>query len=93
MGTLFRKYWPLFFITAFLFLPKFTFAADWVNIGFSDKNIKTVYVDPKNSQHILISLASYVDNNYNFYTEDGGSTWAPISMGGAFSACNNLYLL
>lgn len=85
----FRRLWPLFFISALFLFPKITFAADWVNIGFADKNIKTVYVDAKNNQHILVSLASYLNNSYDYYTEDGGTTWAPMNMGGVMTQCNN----
>jgi len=70
-------------------MPRFTLAADWTNIGFPDKNIKTVFVDPKNNQHIIVSLGSYQDNNYNHYTENGGSSWTPVNMGGAMTQCNN----
>lgn len=84
-----RRFWPLLFVSLFIFIPKMTFAAGWTNIGFADKNVKTVYVDPKNNLHILVSLAVIQDNSYNFYTENGGSTWTPVNMGGAVTPCNN----
>lgn len=84
-----RKYWPVLFVSALLFMPKISFAAGWVNIGFADQNVKTVTVDPKNNQHILVSLTSQLNSNYNYFTENGGSTWLPISFGGPNTNCNN----
>jgi len=89
MVTRISRWFPALIVIAFLAIPKSTLAADWVNIGFGDKNIKTVFVDPKNNQHILVSLVSYIDNSYNFYTENGGTTWQSSGMGGAMTQCNN----
>lgn len=91
MGTLFRKYWPLFFITAFLFLPKFTFAADWVNVGFADKTIQATFVNPKNKEKILVGVAGGASNDRNYITENGGQTWTPVSMG-AVTNCNQFVM-
>ena len=84
-----KKFGPLLFICAAFLFPKITFAADWTNIGFADQSIKTTFVDPKNNQHIIISLNTYIDHNYDFYTDNGGTTWQPVNLGGAMAACNN----
>jgi len=89
MEAFIKKMWPMIVVGAFILVPKVSFAADWVNIGYPNNNIKTVFVNPKNNQNIIISLTSYIDNNYDYYSEDGGSTWSPVGMGGAMTPCNN----
>ena len=87
------KLWPIFFITALFFLPQNAFAAEWVSIGFADRNIQTTTVDPSDNQHILVSLGTILDGSYNYYTEDGGSTWLPILFSnGAITNCNNFVI-
>lgn len=92
MVTRISRWFPALIIIAFLCAPRLTFAAEWANIGFPDKNVKTVFVDPKNNKHILLSLTTYVDGNYNRYSEDGGTTWTPVNMGGTMTQCNNFAL-
>ena len=65
-------------------LPKSVHAADWVNIGFADKNIRAVMTDRTDRNHILVSLSNTTDGKYNYYTTDGGTTWTTFAPAGDY---------
>jgi len=89
MVTRISRWWPVIFICVFLCAPHIAFAADWVSIGFDSSNVKAALVDPQNNQHIVVSLAAQLNGNYNYFTDNGGTTWQPVSLGTAMTPCNN----
>jgi len=89
MVTRISRWWPVLYISIFLCAPRITFAADWVSIGFDNSNVRTALVDPQNNQHIVVSLAAQLNGNYNYFTDNGGTTWQPVSLGTAMTPCNN----